>query len=524
MFLHTGSIIRDNRGNEYILDEIIGQGGFGYVFKARRSSDNIVFAVKATFPVFGDSSSAAAFKNEIRTAAKVTGKNVIHYEFVHDGEQFPDFPPYIIMDYAGGGTLRSFLEERHQENKQLETSELLHCFKQLANGMKEINTALVHRDIKPENILLCDNTWKISDFGLAKVSEERTRSKTFKGWGTSLYMAPEAWQNSKNTIQLDVYSMGIVFYELATLHYPYVPFPNSDEECRNAHLLKPVKRADQFNPKLPPNLISIINRMLAKKPSERFTDWNEILQLLDQQHMEPVSDIDKIVQFAIAHKNAEDASRQNQESAALQKKKEKSDFCNLVFSQTENEIMTVFTELAEKYNAQYGGREKMSILPQRHSEERFSWTIQFYQKKAITIDMEAILKENCQRELSPNPFADEYDGAFTGYRRPRTENYIPQYRKKNILAWGKIVNEMDLGFNVLLVEGDGIYGDWLIMQNKNNYSLLIQAQERLEPFAFDFNELRKEIARIDVTHKYRSEFKAFDKHSFIALIQRLAFT
>ena len=107
MLLNIGSTIQDDKRNKYILDDIIGQGGFGYVYKAHRIGDNSIFAVKTTFPSFGDSSSANAFKNEIQSAAKVRGENVISYEYVHDGETFLGFPPYIIMEYANGGTLRS---------------------------------------------------------------------------------------------------------------------------------------------------------------------------------------------------------------------------------------------------------------------------------------------------------------------------------------------------------------------------------------------------------------------------------
>lgn len=522
MFLQVGSTVRDNEGREYVLDNIIGEGGFGYVFKAHRTTDRAVFAVKTTFPSFINLSSASTFQNEIRSAVKIRGENVVRYEFVHDGAKFPDFPPYIIMEYANGGTLRSFLEERRQKNVQLEIPEMVRCFKQLARGMEEINKVLVHRDIKPENILLCGNIWKISDFGLSKTAEERTRSKTFKGWGTTLYMAPEAWNYGKNTIQMDIYAMGIAFYELATLHYPYAPIPHSVEECRDAHLLKAVERAEHFNPKLAPNLISIINRMLAKRSGERFANWSEILQLLDQQ-TEPISDVDKIVWSAIAYKNAEDANRQKSESAALQRKKEKSDFCKLIFSQAENEIEFIFAEFAEKYNAQYGGQEKITILPKRYSEERFSWEMRFSDDKGITIDIEAILKDNFQRELPPNPFAGEYDELHMGYRKPRTENYIPQYRKRNILAWGRVVNRKEHGFNILLLDSDELYGEWLIMQNKNNLSLFSPGKERKEPFAFKLDELQKEITSIDVTHSYRSEFTAFDKRSFIELIQQLIF-
>ena len=92
-------------------------------------------------------------------------------------------------------------------------------FLQLASGMKHINSILVHRDIKPDNILIVDDVLKITDFGLAKYAEATTRSVTFKGYGTKEYCAPEVCKNEKNTIYMDIYSMGIVFYEIATLKY-----------------------------------------------------------------------------------------------------------------------------------------------------------------------------------------------------------------------------------------------------------------------------------------------------------------
>lgn len=516
MILTVGSSVKDDGNSVYILDEIIGQGGFGYVFKAHRESDNSVFAVKTMLPSFGDSSAEEAFKNEIQSATGVKGENIIRYEFIHNGDNFPELPPYIIMEYADGGTLGSVLKQRQQADEAFELVDLLDIYKQLASGMSEINRTLVHRDIKPDNILLCGSTFKISDFGLSKIAAENTRTMTFKGGGTPLFMAPEAWDFSKNTVQMDIYSMGIVFYELATLRYPYEPIPRTYEECKNAHLLSAMVSLEKFNTFLPSSLISVINKMLEKSTKRRFANWQDIIQLLEEQTKSD-SLIDKMVVMAVAARNAEDIARQNQESAAQQKAKEKSDFCKLVCSQFENTIIAPIINFAEKVNSQYAGSAKITY-PQTgcttYSREHFSWKMNIPPNNSLTFNMEAILKENHRREVP----ADR----IWGENRTRTEYYIPQYKGKNILAWGEVSNKADYGFNLLLLDSGEIYGDWIIMNNKNNFSN-ISGNARREPFSFSLQELPKEINSVQITHLYSADFEHFSDTSFIDLIRMLAF-
>lgn len=515
MILNVGLSVKDNKHNLYILDEIIGQGGFGYVFKSHREKDNAVFAVKTMLPSFGDSLSVKSFKNEICSAVKVSGKNVIRYEYVHDGDAFPELPPYIIMEYADGGTLGAIIKKRKQESRTYTSDELINIFKQLAGGMREVNNSLVHRDIKPDNILLCGNTFKISDFGLSKVATEGTRTMSFKGGGTPLYMAPEAWDFSKNTIQMDIYSMGIVFYELATLQYPYMPFPNSLEECKSVHLYSAILSPSKVNQSLSPSLTSLINRMLEKSVKSRFSTWNEVIELLDAQRI-PESPVDQMVVMAIAAKNAEDTVRQQRESAYKQQKKEKEDFVSLVYSQFERTIIAPIIEFAEKINQQYAGRDKLAFTEnQYHAPDQtiFFWQLNIPPNNSVSINLEAIRKENFTREVYVNR-------GFSGNRRE--ENYTPQYKGKNIMAWGEIINKSGYGFNILLLDSGDIYGDWIIMNNKNNFSLTA-GKERREPFAFSLQELPTEIDKVQVTHLYRAEFDEFDEASFLKLIQSISF-
>lgn len=174
MLITIGSKVKDGNGNEYELIEEIGQGGFGCVFKANRINDNQKFAIKTLIPSFANEDAKTCFMNEINLAKEINGENIIHYEFFHNGEQYPELPPYIIMELANNGTLRDIIEERKKLNQYFTIDELCSIYKQLISGMNIINKTLVHRDIKPENILINGNVLKITDFGLAKVSEEHS--------------------------------------------------------------------------------------------------------------------------------------------------------------------------------------------------------------------------------------------------------------------------------------------------------------------------------------------------------------
>jgi serine/threonine protein kinase len=339
---------------------------------------------------------------------------------------------------------------------------------------------------------------------------------SFKGGGTPLYMAPEAWDFSKNTIQMDIYSMGIVFYELAALQYPYTPLPNTLEECRSTHLYSSITSLSKINPHLPPSLASVINRMLEKSVKSRFSTWDEIIKLLDAQ-IAPNSPVDQIVARAVAAKNAEDIARQQREATFKQQKKEKEDFLRLVYSQFEQTIIAPIIEFAEKVNLQYAGKDKLTFSANQYvapDQTTFFWKLIIPPNNSVTINLEVIRKENFIREVYVERVFNE--------NRTRKENYIPQYKGKNILAWGEITNKSGYGFNIILLDNGDIYGDWIIMNNKNNFSH-ISGKERREPFAFSLQELPTEIDKVQITHLYSADFNEFSETSFLKLIQTLSF-
>ena len=97
LIITIGSKVKDGEGNTYTLTEELGHGGFGCVYKAECEADKSVYAVKTLLYSFGDEVTAASFKNEVKISSEVSGEHVIHYIYAHDGDEYPELPPYISM-------------------------------------------------------------------------------------------------------------------------------------------------------------------------------------------------------------------------------------------------------------------------------------------------------------------------------------------------------------------------------------------------------------------------------------------
>ncbi|MBD3329356.1 protein kinase [Candidatus Dojkabacteria bacterium] len=259
MIITIGNSIFDGDKNEYKIVETLGQGGFGTVYKVEDNNKK-VFALKTLPQSYTSEDTFRGLQNEAQNALTIDSENVVKHIYFHDGNVYDDLPPYIIMDYANGGTLREYMASDTQE-----FNEQLTVIRQLVSGIRAINEKLVHRDIKPENILFHDGVVKISDFGLSKLVEESTRSKSFKGYGTPLYMSPEGWKNQENTSSMDIYSMGIIFYELLTGKYPFEYDPTNSDSIKEAHLYTNIEPPNQVNTEIPLYLSQIIIKMCNDK-------------------------------------------------------------------------------------------------------------------------------------------------------------------------------------------------------------------------------------------------------------------
>lgn len=292
----SGTEIIGPNGERFRLESRLGNGSFGEVYKAVGMVSGLKAAIKLIpREKLNDPStlSKRTVLNEVRVAMmQVVHPNVVRVLHVDDGAD-PDIGPFVMMEYVEGGTLHQLLERKRSEGGALSLDEALALMRGIVLGAQAINEYLIHRDIKPDNILLEGPASaprpKIADFGIAKVAEEQTRPGTFKGIQHVWYKATEVWRREKNTPKIDVYSVGLVFYEILTLNHPLlarVSDPSDWNEWRDVHLSTPCPDVRELRAEVPLSLAKLLLRMTDKSPGNR-PDWNEVLAGLDIQGTQP---------------------------------------------------------------------------------------------------------------------------------------------------------------------------------------------------------------------------------------------
>ncbi len=274
-----------------------------------------------------------------------------------------------------------------------------------------------------------------------------------------------------------------------------------------------VKTLSSINSQLPPNIVSVIIRMLEKPIQKRFTNWADVLKSLQAEPM-PKDKIHNFVDTALETRNAADIRLQEKLTEEKRLAQAKEDFCRLIYSQYDSTVIEPIRNFISRFNSQYAGTGSYKLTPERgfSNGERFSSTITTPSNNRIQIEMEAILKENHVRKVHVDRiFRDE------GYRN---ENYIPQCEKRDILAWGRVYDSNGLGFNLLLLKaGDSLYGDWFILTNTNSG---LGRSTRPEPFGFKLDELPKEIGLLRAVHIYNSDLKLLTIENVIGFISGCA--
>lgn len=264
------------RIGSYEIVGILGRGGMGVVFKGFDAALNRFVAIKMLAPHLAASGAARKrFEREAQAAAAIVHDHVMAIHGVADWQG----TPYLVMPYVRGASLQSRIDEQGP----FQLREILRIGMQTAAGLAAAHAqGLVHRDIKPANIMLASGVERVAltDFGLARAVDDATLTRTGTLAGTPQYMSPEQARGQAVDFRSDLFSLGSVLYTLCTGRPPFRAETSygilrliTDEEPR------PIP---QLNPDIPVWLCTLIGKLMAKNPADRFASADEVSKLLEK--------------------------------------------------------------------------------------------------------------------------------------------------------------------------------------------------------------------------------------------------
>ncbi|GEM_PF-3551809 len=262
-------------GNYKILSKI-GEGGMGAVYLAKDLTLEREVALKIIAPRLAKNPKLMArFKIEAVAQARLTHPNVVTiYSFEQVGDLY-----FIVMEYIDGESLKSLIK-----SGKLDIPRAVEIFKQVLSGVAFAHSkGVIHRDIKPANVLITKTgIAKIGDFGIAKLEGVEGLTKAGTSLGTPLYSAPEQILGKKVDHRADIYSLGVMFFEMLTGRPPFVSETGSDYEIQKAHIEKRPPRPSSLNPEIPPVLDRIVLKCLEKNPDKRYSSAEELRRAVEE--------------------------------------------------------------------------------------------------------------------------------------------------------------------------------------------------------------------------------------------------
>ncbi len=266
-------------GNRYELEALIGQGGMAHVYRARDRVLGRSVAIKILRPEYvSDENLLARFQREARAAAALLHPNIVSvYDVGQDGDRH-----YIVMEYMPGPTLKEVIRQR----APLPVEQALRIAEQVCAALEYAHRhGVIHRDIKPQNILFSEDeeVVKVADFGIAKSRLDPEITAERLALGTVKYISPEQARGVEVVPQSDLYSLGVVLYEMLTGEQPFTGDTPVSIALQHIEAEPPPPR--QFNPYLPPAVEEIVLRCLAKDPRHRFLSAREMRLALERYRL-----------------------------------------------------------------------------------------------------------------------------------------------------------------------------------------------------------------------------------------------
>jgi serine/threonine protein kinase len=456
LLLRIGTVLAgEHSDDQYEIRRFIGNGMNGEVYKVLDHGDSSIKAVKV-------SSDALMLEREAEAAKRITHPNVTRYFEYREAVVDDSKIHCIVMEFVPDGDMRKRINKQLESGQSFALDLLLDWMSQLASGLCAINGSLIHRDLKPENILFLGDTAKVSDFGLSKYVEEATRTKTYKGEGTYPYMAPETWELAHQGIETDIYSLGIIFYELVTLQRPFEAQNWLDWSQKHKFALPP--KPLEKNPEIGYAIDGMIRKMMEKEPSKRYSSAEEILRVIHQQTADTAGGIPNIIPDSLVAAAIQKHDAESKKALNMKLEQDKKQELSQKFDYGFGEILEVLDNVVDELN------EKIQVEPieRKSSPKTATYPTAFYYDyfdRRLVIEALPLIEE-VSRLL---PVEDKNKIEEKGVIGAACLYLV---RQKEIMG----------GINfILTLEQGKIYGNWKTCEIRDH--ALVGSQHPYQPFA-----------------------------------------
>ena len=262
---------------KYTLGEQLGHGGMAEVYRAHHPVLDRDVTIKVLHGFLGGEDFLARFKREARAVASLRHAHIqqIH-DFDFDGDHY-----YMVMEFIDWGTLQDLMLQQSREGRYLPSAKVLSIMEQVASALDYAHSrGIIHRDIKPSNILLdSGGNAFLSDFGIARMMGVTQFTATGSLIGTPTYMSPEQCRGEELSPSSDIYSLGIILYEMLTGKVPFTS-ETTPLAILHKHLTEPPPAPRSLRPDLPVDVEQIVIKALAKDPRDRYPSAGDLARVL----------------------------------------------------------------------------------------------------------------------------------------------------------------------------------------------------------------------------------------------------
>lgn len=288
------NLIGKRLDGRYLIQSLVGVGGMANVYRGVDEKTGNAIAVKVLKEEFLDNEELVRrFKNESKAISILDHPNIVK---VYD-VSVTDKLQYIVMEYVDGITLKEYLKQR---GGALTWKETVHFATQVLGALQHAHSkGIIHRDVKPQNImLLADGSIKMMDFGIARFSRAQSQTVSDKAIGSVHYISPEQAKGDKTDARTDIYSVGVMLYEMLSGRLPF----DGDGAVSIAimQISDKAKPLAQVAPNVPEGLCQITEKAMEKDPAKRYQSAQEMLQAIEEFKRNPS------VRFEYEYRNMQD--------------------------------------------------------------------------------------------------------------------------------------------------------------------------------------------------------------------------